>query len=263
MLRSVLRASLFEHRRGVIGWSLGLAAFVVLSLAFYPSIRSNAQQFQDVIDQMPEALRTVFLGQVSDITSPVGYLNGRLFASTFPVLVLVFVIGWGSRAIAGEEEAHTLDLLLSMPVTRRRVLLEKFAALAAGLALLCAATWLALVVFGVDVGLWALAAAIVHLFAFGLVFGALSLTLGAAWGRRGLAAGVTTGAAALAFILSSIAPLAPETEWLQTLSPLYYYGSSIPLLNGIDPMHLGVSVVLTMITVVAGILGFEHRDLRA
>jgi ABC-2 type transport system permease protein len=267
MLRSVRSAALFEHRRGLIGWSIGIAAFVLLSLAFYPSIRDNATQFEAVIDQMPEALRSVFLGQVTDFTSPVGYLNGRLFASTMPVLVLVFVIGWGSRAVAGEEETHTLDLLLSMPITRRRVFLEKFAALAAGLAILCAATWASLAIFdipfGLDVGLAALAAVIVHLFVFGLVFGALGLALGAAWGRRGLAAGITSGVAALAFILSSIAPLSPDTRWLQTLSPLYYYAGSTPLLHGIDPVHLGVLAAITVVSVLGGVWAFAHRDLRA
>jgi ABC-2 type transport system permease protein len=257
----------FEHRRGLIGWSFGIAAFVLLSLAFYPSIRDNATQFQAVIDQMPEALRSVFLGQITDFTSPVGYLNGRLFASTMPVLVLVFVIGWGTRAVAGEEESHTLDLLLSMPITRRRVFLEKFAALATGLAVICATTWASLVIFdipfGLDVGLGALASVLVHLFAFGLVFGAIGLALGAAWGRRGLAAGITSGIAALAFILSSIAPLSPDTRWLQTLSPLYYYSGATPLLHGIDPLHLGVLLVLTLGATVAGVWAFDHRDLRA
>ncbi|HYJ61633.1 MAG TPA: ABC transporter permease subunit [Actinomycetota bacterium] len=267
MLRSVRGAALFEHRRGLLGWSIGIAAFVLLSLAFYPSIRENATQFQAVIDQMPAALRSVFLGEVTDITSPVGYLNGRLFASTMPVLVLVFVIGWGSRAVAGEEEAHTLDLLLSMPVTRRRVFLEKFAALAAGLGVVCLATWASLAIFdipfGVDVGLGALAAVTVHLFVFGLVFGAIGLALGAASGRRGVAAGITSGVAALAFILSSIAPLSPDTRWLQTLSPLYYYAGSTPLLHGVDPLHIGVLALLTVAALAGGTWAFDHRDLRA
>lgn len=267
MLRSVRGASLFEHRRGLIGWSVAMVGLVALLLAFYPSIKGSAAEFQDLIDKMPEALKTVFLGQITDITSPAGYLNGRLFASTMPVLILVFTIGWGTRAIAGEEEAHTLDLLLSMPVRRRQVVLGKFTALAIGLAVVCAVMWISLVIFdipfGLDVSPGAVAAVTVHLYLFGLVFGALGLALGAAWGRRGLAAGVTSGTAVVAFVLSSIAPLSSSTEWLQTLSPLYYYSGSTPLVNGLDPVHLGVLVVLTAVAVLVGIWAFDHRDLRA
>ena len=42
-----------------------------------------------------------------------------------PLLLLVAAIGAGARAIAGEEERGTLDLLLSTPVSRRRLALEK------------------------------------------------------------------------------------------------------------------------------------------
>ena len=74
---------------------------------------------------------------------------------------------------------------------------------------------------------------------------------------------IITGVVLVAFVLSSIAPLSSSTEWLQTLSPLYYYSGSTPLVNGLDPVHLGVLVVLAAVAVVVGIWAFDHRDLRA
>ena len=38
-----------------------------------------------------------------------------------PLLLLIAAIGAGAGAIAGEEERGTLDLLLSLPVSRRRL----------------------------------------------------------------------------------------------------------------------------------------------
>jgi ABC-2 type transport system permease protein len=267
MLRSVFGKTLWDQRRGLLGWSLGVLAFVALSLAFYPAIRTNATQFQEVIDQMPEALRTLFLGEVTDITSPVGYLNGRLFATTVPVLYLVFAISAGTRAIAGEEEAHTLDLLLSMPISRRRIVLEKLAAIGAALMGLSVMLWLSLVVldvpFGLDVGLGALAAATVHLFALSAMFGALGLALGVLTGRRAVAGGVTTAIAVAGFVLASIAPLTPSTAWLRFLSPVHYYSGETPLLHGIDPGGLAVLTGLTVVLLVAGVVLFDRRDVRA
>ena len=48
-----------------------------------------------------------------------------------PLLLLIAAIGAGARATAGEEERGTLDLLLANPISRRRLVLEKLAALAA------------------------------------------------------------------------------------------------------------------------------------
>jgi ABC-2 type transport system permease protein len=45
------------------------------------------------------------------------------------VLLIIFTTGIGARAIAGEEESGRLDLLLAYPVSRTRVVVQRFAAL--------------------------------------------------------------------------------------------------------------------------------------
>ena len=64
---------------------------------------------------LPETLRNLFGG---DFTTPAGYLRSETFSALGPILFLVFAIGAGARAIAGEEEGRTLDLLLSTPIRR-------------------------------------------------------------------------------------------------------------------------------------------------
>ena len=79
------------------------------------------------MDKLPESLRTL-IG--NDFTTPAGYLRSETFSTLGLILLLVFAIGAGSRAIAGEEEGHTLDLLLSTPVRRRHVLVDKWISMA-------------------------------------------------------------------------------------------------------------------------------------
>ena len=45
----------------------------------------------------------------------------------FPALFLVASVGNGAGSIAGEEERGTLDLLLSEPLSRTRIAVEKLA----------------------------------------------------------------------------------------------------------------------------------------
>jgi ABC-2 family transporter protein len=73
--------------------------------------------------------------------SPAGYLQGTLFALLGPLL-LVMAVAAGARAIVGdEEEAGTLELLLAHPVSRTRLLTERFGVLAAAVALLGLVVW--------------------------------------------------------------------------------------------------------------------------
>ena len=69
--------------------------------AFYPSILESAADSRATWRSCPRALRTLFGG---DFTTPAGYLRSETFSTLGPILFLVFAIGAGSRAIAGEEE---------------------------------------------------------------------------------------------------------------------------------------------------------------
>ncbi len=117
-MSALLTTTVRQQRRAFLGWAAGLAAVAAMYAAFYPSIHDSAADFQGYMDKLPEALRTL-IG--NDFTTPAGYLRSETFSTLGLILMLVFAIGAGSRAIAGEEEGHTLDLLLSTPVRRRHV----------------------------------------------------------------------------------------------------------------------------------------------
>jgi ABC-2 type transport system permease protein len=176
----LLRVSLWMQPRTVIGWGIGLAGVVVLYAAFYPSIRDSAADLSAYLDKLPDAVRSV-IGD--DYTSPAGYLRAEVFLLLGPILLLVYGIGAGGRAIAGEE-ARSLDLLLSTPLTRIGVVRDKTLALVITLVALATLVFLAIAVigppFGLSVALAHVAAACVMLLLIGLVFGTLAL----AGGRR-------------------------------------------------------------------------------
>jgi ABC-2 type transport system permease protein len=265
VLRNVFRTSLWEQRRALLWWAVGILIFIGVTVAFYPSLKDSAAQLQDYLDQLPESLRNLFVGTETDITSPVGYLNSQVFAGNGAIVFLVFAIGAGARAIAGEEERRTLELLLATPVTRRSVVLQKFWAMAVALGGLAALLFVGLIALGRPVGLTVapldLLAATVHQYAFALGFGAIALAVGCLRGRKGLAIGLTTSIAVVAFLLNGLAPLSDATEWLQLLSPFYYANGSVPLRHGFAPDHLAVLVAIVVVAVVVADRGFERRDL--
>src|SRR3990170_3007391 len=139
MLRTVLGKTIREQRRALMWWGIGLFASGATYAPFYPSIKDNADVLEKYMDSMPEFLREAFMGASGDFTSPAGYLNTELFNFFAPLLLLLFAIGAGARAIAGEEERQTLDILLSTPIARRRVIIDKFVAMLLAGALLSAA----------------------------------------------------------------------------------------------------------------------------
>lgn len=264
LLGSVYQKALRDQARALLGWSLGILGILLMMLAVYPSVAAEADSFQKLLESYPPAMRA-FFGGFEEFTSPEGFFRTELTSSFFPVLFLVYAIGRAADLLAGEEERGDLELLLAHPVSRRRVALQKLAALATGLAALATLAWLVLVVgdlaMGLDIGAGKLALAFLLLFLLAAVFGGLAFGVGAAWGRKGLAVGVASGAAAAAFLLDGLARLEDALEPLALLSPWRHYAEADALVGTFEPWRGALLLGLALGSALAGIWRFDRRDI--
>ncbi len=276
MLNNIFLKGLRERRLSLIWWAVGLILFVVLNIAFYPSMK-NSTGLLEYAESSPE-LMTAFAGG-TDIISPAGYLNSQLFFLMLPIILGIFAISLGSDALAGEEGRGTLDLLLSLPISRRRVVLEKFATLLAGTVIMSAVLFVAMLSAALAAGmnkssvlekgielppldLLHLAEATLALTLLALAFGSLALLIGAATGSRGAAIGVAAAVGLGSIVLNSVALVVGSLKPWRKLLPTYYYNARDPLLNGID-WHALVLLALTAAFLAAALFFFQRRDISA
>lgn len=261
-LHSVFARTVHEHRRTLAGWTVGLFAYSLAMTGVYPTIRAFPALAQ-LHESYPKALRSLF--DITDLTTGAGYLRAEIFSLVGPALIIVLAVSWGGDVIAGEEERGTIDLLLANPITRRRVVLEKWAALVAGVALgalgLGAGLAIGIPATGMRIGAVSVLAAICAVTLLGALFGTLALALGAATGRRGLARGLSVLLAVLAYLLSTLPTLVNWLRPLRPLSPWYHALGVDPLVRGFAPAHLLLVVALGACIGTAGIVAFDRRDL--
>lgn len=263
MATSVFAHTLRERRRGFAGWAIGVASLAAIMAAYWPSIRDSAD-LQSFTRNLPEAMRALIGG--GDYTTAAGFLNAELFAFMMPLLFLVVAIGAGASAVTREEERGTIDLLLSTPLTRRRMLVEK--ALGGTLVLigLGVVLFLTLLLGGalVDLGIPAqrLAAISLAVVLVALPFGALALLLSCATGSHGLSLGLTSAAAVAAYMLNALSPLIGSLERWQDLSPFAWYASGDVLAGRLSLGHTALLVGVSLALSAAAVLALERRDLR-
>lgn len=259
-----LASDLQLRKRSLLWWSIGVIALVALSDAFYPSIAGDPS-LNEVMEQIPESLRPL-LGP-EDITSPVGYLASQLYLSLLPALLLVFAIGRGVAALAGEEEDHTLDLLLAQPISRGSLYVDKLLGVMVGIAVLSVASVVPTVLLseptGLDIPISSLASATLQLFALALFFGSLAMAVSSAMGRKGTGIAVAAG---LAFVTFLIDGLGQSIEWLSRARPLMpwrWYDVTAAL--GGESVWTSFLVLMGVAVVFAGIglWAFDRRNLRA
>ena len=260
MLTNVFTKTLRGQRRGLVGWGIGIALTVVVMAAVWPSF-SNVD-INKLVAEYPEGLKKAF--NIDAMNTGIGFMNAELFSLVLPVVFVIYAVSRGSRLVAGEEEDGTMEVLATLPVSRRTMLLHKAAALAVSVGvltvILAMATGAGSVIFGLDIGAWAVIVGSVSMGFLGLEFGLLALALSAATGRLSLAMGVAAGIGGFTYVCFLLSQLVASLRGLRLISPFYAatvggpLGPSLPAIAWSMP---AVGLVALLIAVVV----FDRRDL--
>ena len=263
MLANVFTKTLRDQRRSLTGWSIGVAALILVEGALWPSVR-DMPNLDEFLAGYPDALKEAF--NLGAMTTGKGFLNAELYTLVLPILFLVFGISRGARLVAGEEEAGTLEVLLVTPVSTTRVLMEKAAGLLTALCVLGgvagASTLLASALFSMGISPSSTAIGSLSMVLLGLEYGFLALAVGAIGGRRSFAIGVPSVAAACAYVLY-VGGLMVESlsAWLPW-SPFHQALAEGPLASGLPPRFAWLVLGAVVVVAVAAPV-FARRDIRA
>jgi ABC-2 type transport system permease protein len=220
-------------------------------------------QIAGLVSEMPPALNALIGG--ADMSTPVGWMDAEVGAMFAPGVVAGVAIVLVARALAGEVEGHTLDLLLSAPVERSHVVVTKLLGV-----------WLAVVALdllilvgyvvgaalgGFDLPAEGLAAVTVQTTLLGW-FAASVAALVAVWtGERRRSIALAAGVVGASYVAASFLPQYDALAWLGRLSPWYAFNGASPLSEGFTPTH---TVALLGLSVAVGVLAvwlFQRRDL--
>ena len=257
---NVLGGVVREQRRAWVLWSVAVAAVAALYIAVYPSMET--MDLDAMMEGFPEGLMTA-LGY-DDMSSAPGYISSTVYGLLGPALLLVFTLGLGARLLAGQEEDGTLELELAAPVSRRRLFLERLAALWLGtlilVAVITATSILLVLALDIEVDSMGLLAGGVGLLLLTGGLGTVAYGLGAATGRRSLALSAGAGVAVLAYILNAIGPLL-EAPWMTAVSPFGWYLEGEPLTEGLILWRLALLAAVPMIFAGVGLVRFRRRNL--
>ena len=263
MLRNVYLKSVHDLRRPIIWWALGLFLYALVITLFYPSVQDIPELNEFLGDD--DSLIRAFTGNIEDFSSPEGFLTAEMLTFTFPMLLIVFNLWLGTSWLAGEERRGSMEVLLSHPVRRSSVLLQKFAAIATGTTALFLVVFLGTLVgilaVDIEISLLNVAQAYVALALFGILFGALGLFVGAWTGKPGVVIGVGGAVGIIGFVANSFGPIVDGLEWAKYASPFYYLIGGDPMLNGLSIAHASVLIGTTLALLAAGCYLFERRDL--
>jgi ABC-2 type transport system permease protein len=262
MLNSVFAKAVWERRRSVFYWISGILVLAALTIGFYPIVRDESS-LQDI--DYPEALLALFgIEEGTDLFSGSGFVESQLYANWVPILLLIFTIGMGMRAMAGEEDKGTMDLLLAHPVSRTRIVLDNFLAICFFSVVFSGLMLVILLIGNYAVDFEFHASGIVSLnlclALISVLFGTLALAIGGLTGKRGATLGITAAVAVFMFFLFGLAPLVEATDPLKRLSPFYWFLGPNHLDEGFAWWPLPLFVVSIGGLLALAVRAFQRRD---
>ena len=262
MFANVYTKTLRDLRKGFIGWTIGTVALVGFVVLSWPFIRDIDMSF---LDQYPAEVRELF--NFDAINTGPGYLNSQLFTSMLPIMFIVYGIGAGARLLAREEETRTMDVLLSTPLSRSRLMLDKAAGAATGLVALgvvvFASIWAMAGVADMGVSARYAAGASLAMVLLGLLYGAIAFSVTALTGKRSMAIAVSVSLAVAGYVFYLMAALVDGLEGWKWITPFHHAIGVGPAIDGSAGIPLGYSwlAIAAIVVVVVVRPAFCRRDI--
>ena len=257
--------TLRQRKWSIFWWCAGIIFFILLELVFYPTFKDQAAQLNKSFSQIPETAKQLFT-DTNDLFSPLGYLSSQIFYLMMPMLLGILAINQGMSLLGKEENNATIELLLSRPVSRGRLLSGKAAA---GLFIVALVTTLSAVFTAIMCKLVGLDIGAIYIIQASLAAGLMALSFGAvaflltALGRAGRAASIAiaTAFALGGYIISSLAPTVNWLRWPAKLFPFNYYHSSELLTGRYNWANAIYFAVIITACMTISWLAFRRRDL--
>lgn len=252
----VMLATWRNRRRSAFVWGGALGLLTVFTMwtnwtREYPTEEARLQLAQQV-ESGGLAFAKVLFGEAHSVNDFAGHLEWRALG-IYPLLLGLFAVISATAVSRGAEERGELELLLTAPRSRLRVITEQWFGLVAALALACVLLLAGMLISGPVAGASppSLAAAGLSVLNVGVVaalFGAVAL-LAAQVTRTRRAAGMAAGVLLVSsFLWANLALVTPALERWRWLSPLSLYGESTPLATG----HVSLAALTLMLMLTAG-----------
>ena len=209
----------------------------------------------------PPALKEAF--GVGNLTTVEQYLHAEMLSLIVPLAVGYLAVRSIASGLSGAAESGRLDVLLSAPLSRRRLVaadvLATAAELAAVLAITLALTELGSAISGAGLSFGSALAGFANVWPLGLLAAGLGVIATGFSLRTSVVTGAVAGVLVAMYIVDLAGRLDTSLNWTRYGSVFRYYGNAIE--NGIDPLAFAGVVTAAALLAGVGSLLFERRDL--
>lgn len=262
---NIFLRELKANARSLFFWCAFIVFFIYMGISKFQAFISTGQDITAMLESLPPGLLEAFQMNAFNLTTITGYF-GVMF-SYFALMATIFAVLLGNGIIAKEEREKTVEFSLTLPISRSRLITGKVFAAVANCIVFTLVMWGGSYVsaqpYDPDAEFYQfLTLMMISVFILELVFLAIGVLLGAALKDYKRSGSVAVFLLLFTFILSIVYGLNENLEFTKYFTPFTYY-DPLKLLHEsqIDPVSLGLSAGIAVVSLVAAYIAYARRDL--
>lgn len=258
--------TLKDHWKLVTILSISSISFLLIYVILYPTIAKQAPEFEKLLSQYPKELWSAFglkdgnfgIGSLED------FLSSKHFSMMWPLMTIGLTTSLAVNAIAGEIETKTMEILLSLPVSRVRVIIGK---VFGGIVLITIYSALSVLIVAPMVSVLSIEGrtdVYFPLFVFSTLFAictySVSILLSAVFSKS-KATLISIGIFVLMYVLNVVSTLKDSLINIKYFSFFYYFDTNKVIKDlSIPTEGAVVFTVVSIISFVVAVWYFNKRD---
>ena len=259
---TIIRHELKAGKNSLIIWAAIIAFMLALCILIYPQMSSQMSEISGMFANMGSFSAAFGMDKIN-----FGEFSGFFSVECGNVLGLggaFFAALLGISALSKEEKEHTAEFLLTHPISRTAVVLEKLCAAVLQLISLNLAvsgvTALSVLIIGEKPDVYKLFLMFIAYFIKQLE--TCAICFGASAFINSNSAGIGLGAAALFYFLNIIANLTEKAEFLKFFTPFGYTdGADIISSGKIELKYLFIGMIFTVIGIATAFYKYNKKDI--
>lgn len=263
MIADIAVLDLSMRRRSLVWSALGIGLVVIIVAGLYTAAMGNASVVRHL--RGAGAAAAAF-GSSGTLTTPSGWLNAGVYATVFPLLMLLLTVVYGGRALTRQDEDGTLGLIASLPVHRPTIVLQKSAVMLAFGVLLGVVvggcTLVLATLFGLSVSYRAVVTTSAALVLLGLDFGLITMAIATLTRRGGRAIAIGAVIAAASYALGALAQTIGSVRPVHYASLFYWAVQNGQITYGVRPLDFAVLGLTGVAALGVTMIAFQRLDLR-
>ncbi len=250
--------------RSLFFWSLFALMFVYMGISKFSAFAADPETMK-VLASVPDQVMKVLQMNAFNLTTLSGFFG--VMYLYFALMVSIFAVMLGNGIIAKEERDKTVEFSLTMPITRAKLITGKVLAALVHCVLFVVIIWGLTIVLSqpynpdqeffdfIRLGMVALLMLEVIFLAFGVL-------LGAAMKDYKRSGSVAVSLLLVTYILSVIADLSENFDFLKYFTPFKYFNPLLMLTESrFEMLYIWLSAGIVVVSLAAAYISYQKRDL--